>query len=129
MDISISSLEGQLDKIVSSVEQASPSTPPPKKTPEPINVASPELVEYNKAVEAGSEVEYLDSLSSVVNVYLEDLGVSVSFKIEASDFGGYVVKVVDEQGNVLKTIPGEKFVETHEKIKEQIKGLVEDSKN
>lgn len=128
MDINTASLEGQLTEIVQSSQVSNIDVEEPQVAPEPTS-ASPEQLRLNEAREAGREGEYLSSQADQMNRFVKELELDIKFKVEISETGNYLVQVLDDKGDVVKTIPGEAFVETREKIKIQIKGLLEDSQN
>jgi uncharacterized FlaG/YvyC family protein len=132
MEISTSDLQAQLNTIVNS---AQPAAVPVRKaeTPAPeVKSAAPtlkeiEIQEYRAAVSSGNEVEFLESRAVAMNGFFEDMSVDISYKIEKADVGGYVVSIVDDNGKVIKTIPGETFIQTRAKIRDELKGLIEDN--
>lgn len=125
MEINAASAGVQLDQIVeSSAPQA--QTPPP---PEKVDVVSVEVQAFREAKAAGNEEIHLREKVEPLNEVVKELGVEVTFSVEVSEAGDYFVRVLDENGVEVKTIPGESFVETRERIRENIKGILEDSKN
>jgi len=127
MDLNISSLEGQLTEIV----QNNSSTPVPKAETVEIETSAPnpELIRLLEARKAGNEGEYLTVQTENMNRFVKELELDINFKVEISENGTYLVQVLDDNGDIVKTIPGEAFAETREKIKTQVKGLIEDSQN
>ena len=129
MDVNIASLEGQLTEIVQKSQtqsiDADRSTQKVSETPAP----SEEQVRLSQARAAGKEGEYLQNQAEQMNRFVQELELDIKFKINISETGNYLVQVLDDDGDVIKTIPGEAFVETREKIKIQVKGLLEDSQN
>lgn len=127
MDLNIASLEGQLTEIVQNSTSGSAST---SETVEIETAApNPELVRLLDAREAGKEGEYLTAQTENMNRFVKEIELDIKFKVEISENGSYLVQVLDDKGDVVKTIPGEAFAETREKIKTQVKGLIEDSQN
>jgi len=129
MDINIARLEGQLTEIVQSHNTtATASRPEPVKI-EPVPNQNLELARLIEARDAGVEAEYLSVQTDQMNRFVKELDLDIKFKVNISDDGYYTVQVLDDKGEVVKTIPGEAFVETRERIKTQVKGLLEDSHN
>ena len=71
--------------------------------------------------------DVLEQQVAAFNSVVKDLRASVRFEIEESDAGGYFVRVVDESGKSIKTIPMEEIVRSRERIRAEVKGLIEDS--
>lgn len=127
MDLNIASLEGQLTEIVQSHQSNAASLPKVEKVDLPEQ--SQEYIRLMEAREAGVEGEYLTAQAENMNRFVKELELDIKFKVEVSESGYFKVSVLDEDNKVIKTIPGEAFVETREKIRTQIKGLLEDSHN
>jgi|SaaInlStandDraft_1057018.scaffolds.fasta_scaffold14915_2 uncharacterized FlaG/YvyC family protein len=125
MEISPVSAGVQLDQIVESSAPPAKAPPPPQK----VETVSPEVQALHEARAAGNEEAHLRSKVEPLNEVVSELGVDVTFSVEVSEAGDYFVRVLDEDGEEVKTIPGESFVETRERIRENIKGILEDSKN
>jgi len=132
MEINTADLQSQLNSIVNSTPQPAPEAPKKVEASAPeVKAAAPDLAkiemgQYNVAVNEGKELEFLQTRVEAMNGLFDDLSVDVSYKIEKVDVGGYVVSIVDDSGNVIKTIPGDTFIETRAKIREELKGLIED---
>ncbi len=131
MEISTSDLQVQLNSIVNSTESAAVPVQKTQTSAPEVKAAAPtleeiETQEYQAAVSEGKELEFLESRAAAMNNFFEGLSVDISYKIEKVDVGGYVVSIVDDNGKVIKTIPGETFIQTRAKIREELKGLIED---
>lgn len=127
MDLNIASLEGQLTEIVQSHQNSTETLPKVEKVDLPEQ--SQEYIRLMEARDAGKEGEYLSAQTENMNRFVKELDLDIKFKVEVSESGYFKVTVLDEDNKVIKTIPGEAFVETREKIRTQIKGLLEDSHN
>lgn len=130
----INSLESQLTNIVNStppISQANNQTPDQSKEipvsgiEEAVDIVSQELEVFNTLKNEGRELEYLENNTEAMNIFFKEINLNVNFKIESSEVG-YIVKVVNENGEVIKTIPGEQVVQTRQNIREMIKGIFED---
>ena len=128
----INALESQLSNIVDSTAAISQSKSKPETEPE-INsaasqvseIVSKELEVYHLFKKEGRELEYLEGHTQSMNSFFKELNLNVNFKVESSEVG-YVVKVMDENGEVVKMIPSEQVVQTRQNIREMIKGIFED---
>lgn len=85
----------------------------------------PNTVEEELAPQGVHDV--LEQQVAAFNSVVKDLKAAVRFEIEESDAGGYFVRVVDESGKSIKTIPMEEIVRSRERIRAEVKGLIEDS--
>ena len=126
MNINTTSLERQLTQIIQNHTVTSTSQKSPKVE---ITKHSAEYTRLMEARDAGKEAEYLTAQAENMNQFVKELDLNINFNIEVSKTGEYLVQVLDENNNVIKTIPVEAFVEAREKIKIQVKGLLEDSQN
>ena len=131
MEINTADLQSQLNSIVSSSTPADLPKAEAPSAPE-VKAAAPtldeiEIQQYSTAVSSGQELQFLESRADSMNAFFKELSVDISYKIEKADGGGYVVSIVDDNGKVLKTIPGETFIETRAKIREELKGVIEDN--
>jgi uncharacterized FlaG/YvyC family protein len=124
MEINAVTAGVQLDQIVES--SAPPANVPP---PEKVDPVSSELKALLEARAEGNEETHLRQKVEPLNDVVKELGIEVTFSVEVSEAGNYFVRVLDENGEEVKTIPGESFVETRERIRENIKGILEDSAN
>lgn len=129
MDVNVTNLSAQLDSIV---QGSAPEQAPPKETQaskiEDQKVVPQEVQLYHKAKEAGQEEQFLTDLASAMNDSFKSFDIDdVSHKVIIND-GHFYVQVVGKNGEVVKTIPGEGFVETRANIKEALKGWIEDTR-
>lgn len=129
MEINTSNLEAQLTQIVSGNSSTHISNNKQADIPSTSTQSNADLEAYQIAINEGNAVEFLSEKADAMNEFLMDIDVKISYKIEALEVGGYAVSIVDDSGKVIKTIPGEQFIETRSKIRDEIKGLIEDSKN
>ncbi len=125
--MNISSIGSQLDSaaILSSDTgraQASPEPPPMRNI---VDELDSNAVGAERPPEEMQVV--LEEQVAAFNSVVKELGASVRFEIEESDAGGYFVRVVDESGKSIKTIPMEEIVRSRERIRAEVKGLIEDS--
>ena len=89
------------------------------------SAVSREFEVYNAHRKDGREGEYLQKSAESMNNFFGEMNLDLRFKIEKTD-SGFVVSVLDENGKVIKTIPGKEIVETRKRISEMIKGIFED---
>lgn len=124
MSMEISAISAQLDQIVASatpVVSSSNSGPSTPSLPD-------EVAAFREAEANGQGRAFLQEHVNETNEAIRDLKLDVHFSIEVSASGGYFVRVTDQDGNEVKTIPSESFLETRERIRADIKGIIEDSK-
>jgi uncharacterized FlaG/YvyC family protein len=119
--MNVSSVSSQLDAIIAG---SAPATSSPKPAP-----AAPAVSELSIARAEGREREYLEEQVSAINGVVDEMGAPVRFDVEVSEVGDFFVRVVNEQGEQIKTIPTETLVHTRERIRAEVKGLIEDSQN
>lgn len=134
----INALESQLANIVDASSAAGPKQPKadaeaPATSGVPsdasidqmADVVMKELEVYETFKTEGKELEYLEKNTEAMNLFFGEINLNVNFSIESTD-RGYIVRVLDENGEVVKTIPSEQVVQTRQRIREMIKGIFED---
>ncbi|MBF0245290.1 MAG: flagellar protein FlaG [Planctomycetes bacterium] len=128
MEVNLQALNNQFDALVSASQggqeasaqaRAAKTTPveaPPLETPAAIKA-------YEAALEKGDGVSFLEDLAGQMNQVVNELGISIRYKIQLTDSGQYYVEVRDRySGQLVKTIPPENLVNLKEKLQNEFKG-------